>query len=224
LPDGRSSTLFDEFIIAFSSVPSRMSPGMLLLSGDVLLVFNPLQIDLNYLDSSAISMKAPVQTGCNHGVFLSDKNNDVNQFLHKQSMETLKKLGATNKDGLVDIDTGAIFFNANVVNSLYSLISNSNGKIDTAKFDLFVNDISRISLYGDFVYPFAKESTLEKYLKEAPEGSFCEELSSCRNIIWEKLHNYTMRVIKLSPADFIHFGTTKELLSLVTEKVIYILA
>lgn len=47
LPNGRSSTLFDEFIIAMSSVPSRIREGMLLLSGDVLLLFNPLQIDFS---------------------------------------------------------------------------------------------------------------------------------------------------------------------------------
>ena len=74
LPDGRTSTLFDEFIIAFSAVPARMSPGMIVLSGDVLLIFNPLQIDLYYLDSAAISIKAPVETGKNHGVFLTEKN------------------------------------------------------------------------------------------------------------------------------------------------------
>ena len=42
LPDGRSSTLFDEFLIVMSSVPARIREGMLLLSGDVLLLFNPL--------------------------------------------------------------------------------------------------------------------------------------------------------------------------------------
>ena len=42
LPDGRSSTLFDEFIIAMSAVPGRIREGMLLLSGDVLLIFNAL--------------------------------------------------------------------------------------------------------------------------------------------------------------------------------------
>ena len=40
LPDGRSSTLFDEFLIAMSAVPGRIRKGMLLLSGDVLLLFN----------------------------------------------------------------------------------------------------------------------------------------------------------------------------------------
>ena len=38
LPDGRASTLFDEFMIAMSGVPSRMREGMLVLSGDVLLL------------------------------------------------------------------------------------------------------------------------------------------------------------------------------------------
>ena len=42
LPDGRSSTLFDEFIVGMSGVPSRIQEGMLVLSGDVLLLFNPL--------------------------------------------------------------------------------------------------------------------------------------------------------------------------------------
>ena len=45
LPDGRRSTLFDEFIIGMSGVPARLADGMLVCSGDVLLLFNPLQID-----------------------------------------------------------------------------------------------------------------------------------------------------------------------------------
>ena len=45
LPDGRSSTLFDEIIISMSSVTTRIQEGMVLLSGDVLLLFNPLKID-----------------------------------------------------------------------------------------------------------------------------------------------------------------------------------
>ena len=38
LPNGRNSTLFDEFMISMSSVPSRIREGMVLLSGDVLLL------------------------------------------------------------------------------------------------------------------------------------------------------------------------------------------
>ena len=218
LPDGRNSTLFDEFIIAFSAVPSRMSTGMIVLSGDVLLVFNPLQIDLHYLDSAAISIKAPVETGCNHGVFLTDKNNFVKQFLHKQSINKLKDLGAVNEKNCVDIDTGAIYLSTKILNELYKLVS-TNNSIDMEKYNLFVNDISRISFYGDFLYPLASDSTYEDYLKEAAEGTINEELLKCRNLIWESLKSFSMKVIKLSPADFIHFGTTKELFHLLTQEI-----
>ena len=57
LPNGRNSTLFDEFMISMSSVPSRIREGMVLLSGDVLLLFNPLQIDYNNVGAAAISFK-----------------------------------------------------------------------------------------------------------------------------------------------------------------------
>lgn len=45
LPNGRRSTLFDEFMIDMCGVAARMNAGMLVCSGDVLLLFNPLQID-----------------------------------------------------------------------------------------------------------------------------------------------------------------------------------
>lgn len=71
LPNGRNSTLFDEFMICMSSVPSRIREGMVLLSGDVLLLFNPLQIDYNNVGAAAISFKEHVETGMNHGVYLN---------------------------------------------------------------------------------------------------------------------------------------------------------
>ena len=87
------------------------------------------------------------------------------------------------------------------------------------KYARFVNDTSRISLYGDFLYPLAEDSTLEQYYKEQPEGKFCEELTACRTEIWNALHNYGMKLICLSPAEFIHFGTTWELLELLTNDI-----
>ena len=57
LPNGRAATLFDEFLIVMSSVPARIREGMLLLSGDVLLLFNPLQIDYSGNGAAALSFK-----------------------------------------------------------------------------------------------------------------------------------------------------------------------
>ena len=77
LPSGRASTLFDEFIIGMSGVPGRMKDGMLLLSGDVMLLFNPLQIDFSGTGAAAVSFKEDVETGKNHGVYLMGENGNV---------------------------------------------------------------------------------------------------------------------------------------------------
>ncbi len=218
LPDGRRSTLFDEFMIGMSGMPSRFKEGMLILSGDVLLLFNPLQIDFQFNGAAAISIKEHVETGKNHGVFLGDESGYVRQFLHKMSVEKLTEVGAVNAHGNVDIDTGAIMLDRNLLNALFGLIS-TEGAVDPEKFDRFVNEKARISFYGDFLYPLASEATLEQYLKEKPEGSFCEELEECRRILWDTLNPFSLKLLCLSPAQFIHFGTTRELLHLVTEGV-----
>ena len=138
LPNGQASTLFDEFMVTTSMIPGRMQEGMLVMSGDVLLLFNALQIDTQFNGAAAISIKEDVDTGKNHGVFLGDEKENVKKFLHKQTVETLTELVAVNRQHQVDLDTGAILMDRYMLKSLYSLISTDN-KIDDAKFDKFVN-------------------------------------------------------------------------------------
>ncbi len=211
LPDGRRSTLFDEFMIGMSTASSRISEGMLVCSGDVLLLFNALQIDFYTAGAAALSIKEKVETGKNHGVYLKDNDGNVGRFLHKQTEETLKEVGAVNSQGNVDIDTGAVILTSEVLESLYSLINTEEN------YHKFVNEKARLSFYADFLYPLATESTLESFYKEKPEGDFTEELKKCRTALWEVLSPYKMKLIRLSPASFIHFGTTKELLHLMTD-------
>ena len=213
LPDGRKSTLFDEFLIATASVPSRIREGMLLLSGDVLLLFNPLQIDYSGSGAAAISFKEDVQTGKDHGVFLSGEDGNVARFLHKQTVETLQQQGAVNERNCVDIDTGAVIFSTDMLESLYSLIPTQ------ADYQKYVNSTVRLSLYGDFLYPLATDSTLEQFYREKPEGEYCEELTQARTAVWKALRPYRMKLLRLAPAKFIHFGTTREILELMNEGI-----
>lgn len=208
LPDGRSSTLFDEFMICMSSMPSRIREGMVLLSGDVLLLFNPLQIDYNNVGAAAISFKERVEVGKNHGVYVNGEDGNVKCCLQKKSEEELRKAGAVNEVGCVDIDTGALIFNTAMMDSLYSLIGTEEG------YDRYVNGTVRLSLYADFLYPLAEDSTLEQFYLEKPEGEFCEELTEAREQVWKVLRPYRMKLLRLAPAKFIHFGTTKEILAL----------
>ncbi len=213
LPDGRRSTLFDEFIIGMTTVPTRIQDGMLVCSGDVLLLFNPLQIDFYGGGAAALSIKENVKTGKNHGVFLGDENGNVGSFLHKQTEEKLASVGAVDANGNVDIDTGAIILGSDILNGLYSLVNTENGA------QAYINDHVRLSFYADFVYPLASNSTEEQYYKETPEGDFSPELTACRGELWRILSSYKMKLLRFSPSSFIHFGTTRELLHLVTDEM-----
>lgn len=213
LPQGRRSTLFDETIIGTSGIPSRISDGMLVCSGDVLLLFNPLQIDFYSEGAAAISIKEDVETGKNHGVFLRDDNGNVGKFLHKQSVANLKAQGAVNAQNKVNIDTGAVIFESHLLDDLYALVDTPE------KYARYVNDHVRLSFYADFLYPLASESTLEEYYDETPEGEFSDELTRCRYEIWQAISKYNIKLMCFSPAAFIHFGTTGELLSLLTEDI-----
>ena len=210
LPNGRIATLFDEFLICMSSVASHIREGMLLLSGDVLLLFNPLQIDYNGRNAAAISFKEPVETGRNHGVFLNGADGNVRKFLHKQSVETLRAVGAVNESDCVDIDTGAVIFSAAMLEALYRLVDTD------ANYDRYVNETVRLSLYGDFLYPLATDSTLEQFYQEKPEGEFCDALHEARTKVWQTLRPYRLKLLRLAPAKFIHFGTTGEILKLMS--------
>lgn len=218
LPNGRASTLFDEFMIAMATVPSRVREGMLLLSGDVLLLFNPLLIDYSGQNAAAISFKEDVKTGKNHGVFLRGEDGNVRKFMHKQTVETLRECGAVNEQDCVDIDTGAIIFSKEMLAALYQLIS-QEGKFSEELFEELVNEKVRLSLYGDFLYPLAADSTLEDFYRENPEGSFCPELMAARQKVWEALRSFRMKLLRLVPAKFIHFGTTGEILKLMSSGV-----
>ncbi len=211
--DGRPSTLFDEFMVSMSALPGRIGAGMLLLSGDVLLLFNPLLVDYNGRGAAAISFKEAVGTGKNHGVYLRGEDGYVRRFLHKQSEETLSRLGAVNARGEVDIDTGSLIFSPAMLAALYALVDTEE------KYRALVNPVVRLSLYGDFQYPLAADATLEDFYREAPEGSFTEELHAARTLVWQALRPFRMKLLRLAPAKFIHFGTTREILSLMTRGI-----
>ncbi len=214
LQDGRASSLFDEFMIGMTGIPARMPEGgMLVCSGDVLLLFNYLQLEFFGEDAVALSIKEPAETGSHHGVFLTDKDRQVRRFLHKLSVEDLTAAGAVDENGDVDIDTGAVLLHTRVLEALAGLISNP------AAYDHYVNSRSRLSFYGDFLYPMASEATLSDYLKEAPEGELCPELSSCRKQLFRTLSGFRLQVCRFSPASFVHFGTTAELRRLMCDEI-----
>lgn len=212
LPNGACSTLFDENMILSISLFTRIQSGCVIMAGDVLLSFNPMQIDFFNVDIASVSISENVNTGCNHGVFVTDELNNVTKFLHKETVETLRNYNAVNKNDNVAIDTGLLFLSSNVINDLISNIIDNNLK------DIFINDNTRLNLYNDLLIPAAKDSYKEDYLNSEGEIELNDNIFKSREIIWNFIRKYNYKVAKLSPAKFIHYGTNKELIKLLKNK------
>ena len=106
LPDDRASTLFDEFLIGLSGVASELPPGVLVASGDVLLIFDHLQLDLQQSGVTGVAAAAPTEMGTHHGVYASaGGGRQLRAYLHKPTEEQLRRWGAISEKGTVDIDT-----------------------------------------------------------------------------------------------------------------------
>lgn len=206
--DGEPATLFDMLLQSMASMPGRMRDGMLLLSGDVILLFSPLMCDFGSSEASVISFKENVDTGKDHGVYLAGGNGNVKRFLHKQSVERLTELGAVDERGNCCIDTGVIELSPVILDKLYRLVDTEK------KYISIVNDRVRLSLYGDIAYCLAEDSSLVEFYTEKPEGEMCDELKAARKLLWEAIGEHTMKLLNLAPAKFVHFGTTREIMTL----------
>lgn len=210
LDNGTSATLFDELIESLSCVPEKINSGMLIISGDILVMFDPEKLNFLECDAVALSVNGSVDVGKNHGVFLTDCNNNLEKFLHKKAPDILKRECAVDKQGMVKLDTGSIWLGEKILENLFGLIE-TKGNVSTAKFNKFVNDKVCLSFYADIIYPLACNAVFEDYLKETPEKDFSDELMSCRKMIWDAINQFNLKVNLISHSEFLHFGTLNEI-------------
>ena len=215
LPDGRSSTLFDEIIISMSSITTKIKEGMVIISSNLLLLFNPLKIEYFTDDVTCVTFNEKAEIGQNHGVFFSGVDNYVKKCYHKRSIKELKEEGVIDEKGNVEVDTGMLVFSVKFIESLFSLIDTEE------KYKKIVNTKIRLNLYVDFLFPLALDSTLDKFYEEVTEAEKCDDLMNTRKKIWEILREgkYKLKHKKVTHAKFFNFGTTREIFDLITKDI-----
>lgn len=206
---GYPSTLFDEMFSRSVSISNKMEHGMLIMSGDVLIDFDKNSVSPIDGDIVAICAKSNINVAENHGVLVSADDETVLKYLHKKPVSELKEYICDDSDNVL-IDTGILYFGNKIIDTLYELTCCRNN------FDALINNEVRLNLYGDILYCFAKQSTLSEYYTQAPEFMLNKETLHCRNILWDALHGYTMKCLLLQKSRFIHFGTTKEFIEMMT--------
>jgi fucokinase len=220
LPDGRASTLFDEFLISLSGLPFRMHEGVFVASGDVLLLFDHRQLDLSRQGVVGVAARAPAETGTRHGVYVAEPAlHIVRRFLHKVGLAELKSAGAADASGDVAIDTGMVWLDPPAVAALLDLFGFDEQMqfAPNGPFSEIVATGAQLNLYSDLLMPLALDTVREAYLADASDGPPAPIVQQLRPTIWERFRGIPFHVQSLAPVEFIHFGTTAEYVAVMTE-------
>jgi fucokinase len=211
LPDGRASTVFDEFLIGLSGLSADSPPGVLVASGDVLLIFDHLQISFQRGGVIGVAAAAPVEIGLRHGVYAhGDGTHRVRAYLHKPSRDELTHWNAIDGDDMVQIDTGLVWLDAATALKYAALTQAESVASICCLTPTEPASTNALNFYGDLVLPLAQSTTLDAYLADTSDGPATPEVQKARQVIWQRLRGTAFTSERLQPAMFIHFGTSRE--------------
>lgn len=188
--DGGPASLFDLLYVFLAGLAGRLRDGVLIASGDVLLTFDPNSIDLSEPGFVGVAIRAPQQVGTAHGVYVADADGrTVQTFFQKPTPDQMHAAGAVGRDGLVPVDTGLL-------------------KLDPLSARALVNlpipEHEHIDLYSDILPTLPPSADLQSFLQCGSKRA------AVRKALWQNLRGARFTVCMPSPAQFTHFGTTRE--------------
>ncbi len=204
-PDGGVATLFDHLYITLAGLPDRLGAGMLILAGDVFLLFDHRHVSAPKPGVTAISMRVQAELGRGHGIFVTDPAGQIQQTLQKVSVDTMKASGAADAEGNILIDTGLLFFDSASFSRLGELAGLRRGrKAASAKSSASAGMQARypqqIDLYDDMTAALAAGTQRAAYLTAGASVPMRKEL-------WKSLHGVPFHVMEVQ-GQFLHLGTT----------------
>jgi fucokinase len=202
-PDGQIATLFDHLYLTLAGLPDRLGPGMLVLAGDVFLLFDHRQVLPPSSGVTALSMRVNADLGRGHGVFVTDSSAAITQTLQKVSVETMTQADAIDTHGRVLIDTGLLFFDSTRVNSLAKLAGGhfADQRAKKSKTGIDQRYRQQIDLYDDITGALASSTQRKDFV--------AGESHQLRGELFKALHGVPFQAAELQ-GEFLHLGTTRQ--------------
>lgn len=196
MQSGKLMTLFELIVRNSLSIAKSFESGVLITCSDILISTENLTPDFS--NSTGFGFPCDIQTGTKHGVMVADGNNVMTRFIHKAEEQTLRRY-ADPESGCVTVDSGMVYLDTEVSDRLLELALNYG------ILSILCRNKSELNLYSDIIPLLASETDYQSYI----------EISGTRHevkkILFDALNQFTMNVCTVN-GDFIHLGTTKQLL------------
>jgi len=237
-PDGQISTLFDHLFVTLAGLPERLGPGMLVVAGDVFLLFDHRHVRHPLPGVTALTLRVEPELALGHGIYVVQREQRIRRTLQKAPIAVMREWGATDEHGRVLIDTGLLFFDAERVRLLGELAGLRDGKPHHGRGcrragtacpcrqpGLQQTNACQIDLYSDITAALAADTALSAYLgggaghvrstdfqaagENHGQDAHATAARHVRAKLWGALHGTPFQAMVLE-GEFLHLGTTRQ--------------
>lgn len=192
-PGGDPATLFDLVLADLAALPLPDEGRVVIATGDVFLGLAEHAPDLGAPGMVGVAFPGPAETGSRHGVYIRGRGGRVAGFLQKPDRAEARRRGALDSRGRVLIDTGVLSLDP----AAAAAWLRAGGELARGfiagrgrPLDLYQEILLRLAMPGTSA---AGHPGLYRGLRRLP---FC--------------------VAVVPPCDFLHIGSTRELVRIIT--------
>ncbi|MCL5096807.1 MAG: hypothetical protein M1608_04630 [Candidatus Omnitrophica bacterium] len=211
-------TLFDRQLPTLLALPPAQQPGVgqvVVVSGDTLIQFDPERVRLAVEGITALGAYAAPERASKHGVFCPGDAGQVRLYLQKPGPDDQARAGAVNGRGESVLDIGVMSFDAATAATLLLAFGaglHPSGEViwEESMRDKIAGN--GLDFYREICCALGTETTPAHYLAQVrAAGSRWNKPDLER--IYQSLRPVPLHVQVLDQCGFLHFGTTRQLVS-----------
>jgi galactokinase/mevalonate kinase-like predicted kinase len=211
------TTLFDRQLPVYLNLPPLENGAgqVTIAAGDVLLGFAPEQVSFASCGITGLGCSVSAEQASGHGVYCLGSGGQVRRFLQKPSLAEQLRQGADNGYGRSVLDIGVFSFNALTAVSLLQMCQVQPDAAGCLGWQgpLGVAIVERgLDFYREICCALGTESTWESYRSAVySSGSTWDEALLER--VFQAVSPIACQVQVLRHCDFLHFGTTRQIIN-----------
>ncbi len=193
-------TLFDRLVPEYLDLPPGPfeSGQVVVASGDALIQFDAASVKFDRAGLTVLGSHTTPEEASRHGVYCPAGDGTVRRYLQKPSIEEQKKQGAIGRDGRTVLDIGGMSFDA----ATAAVLLNAFGAMPRHSVDI----------YREICCALGSDASFEHYARTVnSSGSPWPE--ECLRELFEALHPIPMNIQILDRCGFLHFGSTRQLIT-----------
>ncbi|MCF7973744.1 MAG: hypothetical protein K9N55_08005 [Phycisphaerae bacterium] len=210
-------TLFDRQLPKYLALPSGPAGAgqIVITAGDVMLQFDPKEARLNHAGLVGLGSFASPDQACHHGVYCREQAHTVTRYLQKPTPDQQREAGAVDLYGQAVLDIGVMSFDAQTAAQLLSVCGlrpgrgtplEMNGALGQGVFH------KEVDFYREICAALGTQTTEDHYLQTVLQSGSPWDTATLKTL-YQGLRSIAFHVNALTHCDFLHFGTTRQIIT-----------